>query len=126
METPYRDGREWTVQVRECKPGEEAEMQATDVGTLLKESGLDRISILKIDIEGAEAVVFAHNYEYWLQYVDNMVIELHDDSFFGKASDIVLNTINSGRSFNISQSGELTVCKSYTTLPATMNDKNLG
>lgn len=113
LETPYRDSREWTVQVRESKSDEVPEMQATDVGTLLRESGLDKISILKIDIEGAEAVVFANNYESWLPNVDNMVIELHDDSSFGKASDIVLNTISScqSKSFNISKHGELTVCK---------------
>jgi FkbM family methyltransferase len=111
LETPYRDTREWTVQVRECQSGEVPEIQAIDVGSLLRESGLDRISILKMDIEGAEAVVFTKNYESWLTSVDNMVIELHDDSSFGKASDIVLNAISACKSFSMSTSGELTVCK---------------
>lgn len=77
--------------------------------SLLRESGLDRISILKMDVEGAEAVVFAKNYESWLPFVDNIVIELHDHSSFGRASDIVLNAIYC-KSFNISRYGELTVC----------------
>jgi FkbM family methyltransferase len=114
LEEPYRDGLEWSVQVRECKSGEIPEMQAVDVGTLLRESGRNKISILKMDVEGAEAVVFAKNYEPWLSCVDNMVIELHDDSSFGKASDIVLNAISSVKSFNISRSGELTVFKAWT------------
>jgi FkbM family methyltransferase len=111
FETPYRDGAEWTVQVRECNVGEVPEMAAIDIGTLLQESGADKISVLKIDVEGAEAVIFATNYESWLTRVDNMVIELHDDSYFGRASDIVLDTVNSCKFFDISSSGELTVFK---------------
>jgi FkbM family methyltransferase len=114
LETPYRDGEAWSVQVRECNPGEVPEMQATDVGTLLKESGLGKISVLKMDIEGAEAIVFSSNYESWLPAVDNMVIELHDDSSFGRASDIVLNAVNSCKLFSTSTSGELTVFKACT------------
>jgi len=114
LETPYRDGRGWTVQVRECKQGEVSEMKAIDVGTLLRESGQTKISILKMDVEGAEAVVFAKNYESWLLCVDNIVIELHDDSSFGKASDTVLDAISSIKSFDMSRSGELHVFKACT------------
>lgn len=116
LETPYRDGREWTVQVRECKLGEAPEIQAIDVGTLLKESGFDKISLLKMDIEGAEAVVFTKNYESWLSFVDNIAIEFHDDSSFGKTSEIVLNTISAckSKSFKIFESGENAIFKACT------------
>jgi FkbM family methyltransferase len=106
----YRDAA-WATEVRECRPGEVPDIQATDIQTLLKESGADRISILKIDIEGGEAALFAKNYESWLPYVENIVIELHDNTSFGKASDIFFAAIST-RSFDISTSGELTVCKS--------------
>ena len=111
LEVPYGDGREWAVQVRECKPDETPELQAIDIGTLLEESGFNKISILKIDVEGAEAVVFGKNYESWLPFAENIVIELHDDSFFGPASEIVFNTISSCKLFDISKSGELSVFK---------------
>jgi len=108
-ETPYRDGLEWARQVRECQPTETDGFLATDIGTLLKESGHERISILKIDIEGAEGVVFAHNYEFWLNRVDTLVIELHDDTIFGDNRSVFHRAI-AGHGFTITQFGELTVC----------------
>jgi hypothetical protein len=53
-------------------------MTTLDIGTILDRSGFDRISILKMDIEGAERLVFESNYERWLSRVDNMVIDLED------------------------------------------------
>ncbi len=106
----YRDGRAWARQVRECAAGETGSFEAVDVGTLLEQSQYERISILKIDVEGAEAVIFAENYESWIDRVDNLVIELHDDSVFGKASDVFLRAI-SGRPFLLTRSGELVVCR---------------
>ena len=112
----YRDGREWAKQVRECRPGEEPDVNAIDIGTLLRNSGHDRISILKMDIEGAEGVVFAKNYEQWIDRVDSIVIELHDDSSFGDCSAVFLKAIE-GRGFSVSRYGGLTVCKRVLAAP---------
>lgn len=109
-DAPYRDGKHWSRQVRECGPQEPASMQAVDVGAILKDSGFARISILKLDIEGAEAVVFSRNYEGWIEQVDDLVIELHDDSAFGNASSIFAQAIDS-RGFAIRRRGELTLCR---------------
>jgi FkbM family methyltransferase len=112
-ETPFRDCREWAIQVRECYPDETPDFQAKDIFTLLEESGNDRVSILKIDIEGAEAVVFRSNYSSWLERVDNIVIELHDDTAFGSASEIFFSAIKD-RAFDISHHGELVLCRSQS------------
>jgi FkbM family methyltransferase len=108
-ESPYRDGREWARQVRECRPGEEG-FQAVDIGSLLAGSGHDRIFILKVDIEGAEGVVFAANYEAWIERVDNIVVELHDDSYFGDCTSIFSRAV-AGRGFAVTRHQLLTLCR---------------
>lgn len=109
-ETPYRDGREWTTQTKPAGPGEDASFDGVDIASVIGESEHDRISILKVDIEGAEAIVFGENHESWLGLVDNIVIELHDDSAFGSASEVFEQAI-SGYGFVVSHSGELTVAR---------------
>ena len=105
----YRDGGECTRQVRECRSDEQPDVEGIDITTLLEKSGHDQISILKVDIEGAEAVIFSDNYHSWIEKVDAIVIELHDDSFFGDASGIFYAAIKDCN-FQMSRSGELIVC----------------
>lgn len=105
-DAPYRDGREWAVQIRECTQGEPPNVQAIDIGTLLANSGESTISILKIDIEAGEQFLFAENYQSWIARVDNLAIELHDDD----CSRIFHNAI-AGLPLDITHCGELTVCK---------------
>jgi FkbM family methyltransferase len=106
----YRDGQEWSRQVRLCGPGEEADLEGVDVGSLLAASGYERISVLKVDVEGAEAVIFAENYRPWLDKVDAIAIELHEDSMFGNGPAVFFAAI-AGQGFEVSQSGELTICR---------------
>jgi FkbM family methyltransferase len=105
-EAKYGDGREWARQVRECKEGETDGLPAVDVGALLRESGYSSLSILKVDIEGAEKVVFGSNYESWIGRVENVVIELH-----GSECAEVFHRAIAGLPFQISRCGELTVCR---------------
>ncbi len=106
----YRDGREWARQVRLAGAYEQSQVDGISIDTVLTNSGFDRISILKIDIEGAEAIVFGSPRLEWLEKVDNIAIELHDDSSFGKASEVFFDAI-ANQNFKISYSGELTICR---------------
>jgi FkbM family methyltransferase len=106
---PYRDGREWSFQVRPAEADEEPDFRGVSIPSLLEASGADRISLLKMDIEGAEAVVFGGGVE-WLDKVDALAIELHDDSSFGKAS-VVFHEAIQDRGFDVGHSGELTICR---------------
>jgi FkbM family methyltransferase len=110
-EKPYRDGREWSKQVREGGPDEVCNVVGIDISTVMKEFAKNHISVLKMDIEGAETVVFSGNYEKWIQEVDVIMIELHDDSDFGRGSDAFFNAIK-GKEFLVTHQGELTIARS--------------
>ena len=100
----FGDGLEWARAVREAREGEEPDLLATDIKALLSESGYERISILKIDIEGSERVVFGEGALDWIDKVDNLVIELH-----GKECADTVHAAMAGRGFQVSQCEELTV-----------------
>jgi hypothetical protein len=59
-------------------------------------------------IEGAEVAVFRDNYS-WLDRVEKIAIELHDDSIFGSATDTFYNAVR-GQEFEFSRSADLTIC----------------
>jgi FkbM family methyltransferase len=69
----------WSLQVREVSADERPDIMSTSIAMLLDNSGFDQIDILKVDIEGAEAVVFASEPHEWLRKVKHLVIELHED-----------------------------------------------
>jgi FkbM family methyltransferase len=83
----FGDGRDWAVQVREPSdpglasdvvPDQQHLVDAWDVGSLLELAGEQVIDLVKIDIEGSEAAIFASN-TGWLAHVRNICIELHGD-----------------------------------------------
>jgi len=98
------NGREWARQVREATLSDEDGMTAVDIPAILAMSpGFDRISILKVDIEGAEKELFSTSTD-WLAKVDNLVIELHGD----ECESIVYRAMQ-GQPFAVSRSDELHV-----------------
>lgn len=97
---------EWGIRVREAGADEPAALPAVTIGCLLKESGASSISVLKIDVEGAEAAIFARDYQDWLERTDNLVIELHGDE-----CQRVFAAAVAGQPFLSFRHEELTVCK---------------
>lgn len=108
--TPYRDGRAWARQVEPCPPGEEEEFSGYDIPALLARAGRTRISLLKIDIEGAEVPLFSQGPTDWLDRVDTIAIELHDDSAFGSGT-AAFHAAIAGRGFSLARRGELTLAR---------------
>ncbi len=71
----YNMGK-WAMVVEETKT--EGNVSAISINELLEKYQLDRIDILKVDIETSEKVVFSDNYEQWLPKTKMILIELHD------------------------------------------------
>jgi FkbM family methyltransferase len=101
----YGKGNDWGVRVRPVLPGEAGEIEAIDMPAL----GLGRIDILKIDIEGSEADLFAQNTQAWLPGVGNIAIELH-----GAACEKIFFAAMAEFTYVQSQSGELTICRNMS------------
>lgn len=105
----YRDGREWTTQVRPAKENENQGIISVDINTLIGRSGFDLVDLLKIDIERSEIDLFSHDCKQWLKKVRNLAIELHDK----ECEDVFFKTL-SGFDFKLLYSGELTICKNIS------------
>jgi hypothetical protein len=93
---------EWGHQVERVERG--SNVSCVTIPELIETSGYKRVSILKVDIEGAELELFKHNTD-WLELVDNLVIELHGE----ECSEVFFRAIKE-KEFKIIYSGELTVC----------------
>lgn len=102
----YRDGLAWSTQVVECAPGDLPDVAAIDIGTLMVEAGFPRIDVLKIDIERAEAIVFAANYEQWIDKVGIFLIELHDD----ECRAVFTHALRNGQ-YRFAEAGEITIAQ---------------
>ncbi len=68
----------WGFAVEEVSGAESYDVKGVTIEKILKESGFDRIDILKLDIEGSEKQLFTENYQAWIDKVNIIVIELHD------------------------------------------------
>jgi FkbM family methyltransferase len=101
---PATQGQEWACAV-ETGPAAGNPVPSITIPMLLGMTTLERISILKIDIEGSEMELFDHNPD-WLDSVDNIVIELHSDACRNLFLQVIRHRLS-----NISTCGELTVCQ---------------
>ncbi len=102
MVLDHAGGNEWGVRVRAARAGEIGGIEAIDLPSL----GLNRIDLLKIDIEGSEANLFAEGSDRWLPHVSNIAIELH-----GNECEERFHNAMSNYCYTLLHSGELTICR---------------
>ena len=72
-------------------------MEAIDIQSLVDSCGGEPISILKIDIEGAEYEVFSSpGWRRWIDRVETLVIEVHgEDAYRATMAAFVVGGIRS-------------------------------
>jgi FkbM family methyltransferase len=71
-------GDAWAFQVTETDQSDADRIEALSVADVCATCNVDRIDLLKVDIEGAEYEVFSRNVEPWINRVALLMIELHD------------------------------------------------
>lgn len=77
------DGRKDGFCVEENEDYMENGIKAYTVNEILDKFSIDKIDLLKVDIEGAEKELFSENVDQWLPRVKVVMIELHDRFKFG-------------------------------------------
>jgi FkbM family methyltransferase len=102
----FGDGREWATQVSRPTSNDVGNVEAWDVGSLIRMTGAAQVDLLKVDIEGAELEVFGASAQEWLPRVRNICIELHGPD----CERMFLNSLK-GLDYELERSGELTICK---------------
>lgn len=105
----YRDGKEWSIQVRPARTGEKADFEAVTIPDLMVKAGFDSVDLLKVDIEAAEKEVFS-NAAGWINRIGSLVIELH-----GPDCEAAVQSAVTGRPAQVSTSGELTLYRFQPT-----------
>ena len=100
----FRDGADWSTQVTGQAIQGAAAVPGLPLPSLFSRFGLDRVDILKIDIEGAERFILDESFAALLDRVGTVAIELHDAT----CRDLFKN-ITDARPGTTTQHGELTV-----------------
>ncbi|HZF69186.1 MAG TPA: FkbM family methyltransferase [Gemmatirosa sp.] len=97
----------WAFYARSPAPGAAGGVPAVSVADVLAREGVERVGLLKIDIEGGEREVFAEGAEAWIDRVDQVAVELHEQWFPGCSAPF--EALVAGRPFARTQLGEYTV-----------------
>ncbi|TXE12040.1 FkbM family methyltransferase [Seonamhaeicola algicola] len=99
----FRDGKDWSIETIENSKGE---IKGITINDIIKENNIEVISLLKIDIEGAERFIF--NKESDMSFLNKtkiLAIEIHDEYNIRVSIYDILKSYG----FYLFESGELTI-----------------
>lgn len=77
----------WGFMIEES--GSDYGIDAYTINDIVNENKLNRIDILKIDIEGSEKVIFNGDYNAWLSITKVLIIETHDRMVEGSSKPLL-------------------------------------
>ena len=86
-------------------------VKAISIDKIIEQFGLDKIDVLKIDIEGAEKELFENNSELWLPKVRAVIVELHDGMKEGCSKSFFRAMLP--YKFKMQTKGENIICEFY-------------
>lgn len=103
LDTSFRDQKDWSISTIEDPIGN---VQGITLNEIIKIYNLKHITLLKIDIEGAERFIFKNENDLsFLDIVKVLALEIHDEyKIRAEICDLLLEN-----NFTIFESGELTV-----------------
>ena len=103
IDRDFRDGKDWSIAT---KPDVMGEVLGISLDEIIKEHNLKYITVLKIDIEGAERFIFdPQNDLSFLDITKILCLEIHDE--YG-IRDSIYNLLKKNN-FILFESGELTI-----------------
>lgn len=107
VSTNFRDGREWSLSLEETSADDKQGFDCVSLESLFKNYQLERIDILKIDIEGGEKTVFEglQNQPELLYKIGIIAVEIHDEI----ADRALINTQLKAAGFSLETIGETTL-----------------
>ncbi|HEU4496895.1 MAG TPA: FkbM family methyltransferase [Flavobacterium sp.] len=103
IERDFRDKKDWSLTTKENFDGQ---VKGITIAEIIENNSLNKISLLKIDIEGAERFIFKKENDLsFLGITEIIAIEIHDEFDIRESiNDILLQN-----NFFLMSSGELTV-----------------
>lgn len=102
----YNKGK-WGIVAEENN--EEGTIRALPICDLMKKYSIDRIDILKLDIETSEKELFSKNYECWLPKTKMLIVELHDFMLEGCSKAFFEAIQKTFKSYEYTVNGENTI-----------------
>ena len=112
-------GGEYSYLVKEESESEIGSVRSVTINDIMERFELQKIDLLKIDIEGSEKELFSGHYASWLHKVDCIVIEVHD--WFRPGCAAAFFRAISMRDYTFSFKGEnITIVFDKTPQPVTV------